>query len=159
MAVQGPRPQRLPLSVGEVVLDDLFDRVRRKRWTDSVAGAGWSHGTSLDRGDIESCFTNSELLTNATICWITRTIRSSMHDYYEHRVDPPVAVRPERIEVPTGVATFPAEIMRVPKESVARKYDLSRWTEMGAGGHFTAMDQPKPLAADIREFFRPFRAG
>ena len=74
-----------------------------------------------------------------------------MHYYYEHRVNPPVAVRPDRIEVPTGVAMFPGEIMRVPKVSVARKIDLRRWTEMGAGGHFPAMEQPDALAVDVRE--------
>jgi hypothetical protein len=30
---------------------------------------------------------------------------------------------------------------------------------MAAGGHFAAMEQPKVLADDIREFFRPLRAG
>jgi hypothetical protein len=30
---------------------------------------------------------------------------------------------------------------------------------MGPGGHFAVMEQPKALAADIREFFRPLRAG
>jgi microsomal epoxide hydrolase len=54
---------------------------------------------------------------------------------------------------------FPAEIMRVPRSAVARKYDLRRWTEMEAGGHFAAMEQPDALAADIRGFFRPLRSG
>jgi microsomal epoxide hydrolase len=49
--------------------------------------------------------------------------------------------------------------MRVPREAVARKYDLRRWTEMDAGGHFAAMEQPGALVADIREFFRPLRSG
>jgi pimeloyl-ACP methyl ester carboxylesterase len=70
-----------------------------------------------------------------------------------------VAVRPERVDVPTGVAMFPAEIMHVPRSAVARKYDLRRWTEMEKGGHFAAMEQPEALAADIRAFFRPLRPG
>ena len=48
MAVQGPGIEPLPLSVDDEVLDDLVDRVRRTRWTDSVIGAGWAHGTNID---------------------------------------------------------------------------------------------------------------
>ena len=47
MAYQGRQPQPFPMAVDAEVLDDLYQRVRRTRWTDSVAGAGWSHGTSI----------------------------------------------------------------------------------------------------------------
>ena len=36
-----------PLAVDDETLADLHDRIRRTRWTDSIAGAGWSHGTSI----------------------------------------------------------------------------------------------------------------
>lgn len=48
MPEQGREPQRFPLAVEDEVLEDLFDRVRRTRWTDSVPGSGWSHGTSIE---------------------------------------------------------------------------------------------------------------
>ena len=54
---------------------------------------------------------------------------------------------------------FPAEVMRVPREAVARKYDLRQWTDMPVGGHFAAMEQPDALVEDVRSFFRPLRAG
>ena len=37
-----------PLAVDDETLADLHDRIRRTRWTDSIAGAGWSHGTSIE---------------------------------------------------------------------------------------------------------------
>jgi len=114
---------------------------------------GWS---DCD-GDVEQCFTKDELLTNAMLYWATGTMRSSMHWYLEHRRNPPAAVRPVRIETPTGVAAFPREVMRVPRSAVARKYDLRRWTEFPRGGHFAAMEQPDALLEDIRTFFRDFR--
>jgi microsomal epoxide hydrolase len=80
-------------------------------------------------------------------------MRSSMHYYWEHRTNPPAAVRPVRVEVPTAVAMFPKEVMRVPRSAAERKYDLRRWTEFERGGHFAAMEQPIALATDIREFF------
>ncbi|HEX4216880.1 MAG TPA: epoxide hydrolase [Acidimicrobiales bacterium] len=147
MAIQGTRPQTLGFALNDSPVGLAAWIVEKWRaWSDC-------------RGDIESVFTKSELLTNVTLYWVTETIRSSMHYYYEHRQHPPVAVGPERIDVPTGVAMFPAEVMRVPREAVARKYDLRRWTEMDAGGHFAAMEQPGALVADIREFFRPLRSG
>jgi microsomal epoxide hydrolase len=35
--------------------------------------------------------------------------------------------------------------------------NIRRWTEMEAGGHFAAMEQPAALAAEIQNFFRPLR--
>jgi pimeloyl-ACP methyl ester carboxylesterase len=145
IAIQGTRPQTLGFALNDSPVGLLAWIVEKWRaWSDCG-------------GDIESCFTKDELLTNATIYWVTETIRSSMHYYYEHRLHPPAAVRPERIDVPTGVAMFPAEVMRVPRTAVERKYDVRHWSSMTAGGHFAAMEQPDALVADIRAFFRPLR--
>jgi microsomal epoxide hydrolase len=51
MTEKGPGvnvPAPCPLEVDSRVLDDLWDRIRRTRWSDSIAGADWSHGTSID---------------------------------------------------------------------------------------------------------------
>jgi pimeloyl-ACP methyl ester carboxylesterase len=145
IAIQGTRPQTLGFALNDSPVGLLSWIVEKWRaWSDCD-------------GDIESRFTKDELLTNATIYWVTETIRSSMHYYLEHRRRPPVAVRPERVDVPTGVAMFPAEVMRVPRSAVERKYDVRQWTAMPRGGHFAAMEQPDALVADIRSFFRPLR--
>lgn len=36
-------------------------------------------------------------------------------------------------------------------------YNINRWTEMPAGGHFAALEQPAALAEDVRVFFRELR--
>lgn len=145
IAVQGTRPQTLAVGLNDSPAGLLAWIVEKWRaWSDCG-------------GDVESCFTRDELLTNVTVYWASGTIRSSVHYYLEHRRHPPVALRPERVEVPTGVAAFPAEVMAVPRATVARKYDLRRWTDMPAGGHFAAMEQPEALASEIRAFFRPLR--
>jgi microsomal epoxide hydrolase len=62
------------------------------------------------------------------------------------------------IDVPTGYAAFPKEILRPPRSLAARVYtDIRRWTQMERGGHFAALEQPEALAREIREFFRPLR--
>jgi pimeloyl-ACP methyl ester carboxylesterase len=110
-------------------------------------------------GDIESRFSKDELLTNVMLYWVTGSIRSSMQMYHAHRTEPPVGMRAERIEVPTAVASFPAEIAPPPRSAVERKYNLVRWTEMQRGGHFAAMEEPAALVEDIRCFFRGVRKG
>jgi hypothetical protein len=34
---------------------------------------------------------------------------------------------------------------------------VTRWTEMEAGGHFAALEQPALLVDDLRAFFRELR--
>lgn len=111
-------------------------------------------------GDVESRFSKDTLLTNITIYWVTQTINSSMRRYFEVRHDPDRRpLRPgERIATPTGVAMFPGERdLLVPREWAERSYNLQRWTEMPAGGHFPALEEPELLVEDLRAFFRPFR--
>jgi len=85
---------------------------------------------------------------------VTGTIGSSTRIYYENsRSWPPIG----RIEVPTGIALFPADILLPPWEWAERSLRIARWTQMPRGGHFAAMEGPELLADDIRAFFRPLR--
>ena len=108
-------------------------------------------------GDVERRFTKDELLTTVTIYWATESISSSTRMYKENQRYDWTMERDERIEVPTGVAAFPAEISRPPREWAERSYNLQRWTHMPSGGHFAALEEPQLLAEEIREFFRPLR--
>jgi microsomal epoxide hydrolase len=105
-------------------------------------------------GDLGRRFSEDELLTNITIYWVTGTIGSSTRMYYENSHSwPPTG----RIEVPTGIALFPADILLPPREWAERSLRIARWTQMPRGGHFAAMEEPELLADDIRAFFRPLR--
>jgi pimeloyl-ACP methyl ester carboxylesterase len=128
---------------------------------DSPVGlAGWIvekfRAWSDCRGEIERVFTKDELLTIIMIYWVTQTINSSTRLYYEtyHQRDDTLA---GRVEVPTGVAVFRDELPAPPRSLAQRLYNLQRWTEMQAGGHFAALEQPQALVEDIRAFFRPLR--
>lgn len=141
--IQGSRPQTLAYGLN-----------------DSPVGlAGWIiekfRAWSDCHGEIESVFTKEELLTNVMIYWVTQTINSSIRLYYEavHQREDALA---GRVEVPTGLAVFPAE-GAPPRSLVERLYNIQRWTEMKAGGHFAALEQPEALVEDIRAFFRPLR--
>jgi pimeloyl-ACP methyl ester carboxylesterase len=104
-------------------------------------------------GDVSARFSDDFLLTQASLYWFTNSISTSFRPYYErhHRLTP----RLERVEVPTAVALFPADLGgRQPRSWVERNYNVVRYTLMPRGGHFAAYEEPDLLAADITEFFR-----
>jgi pimeloyl-ACP methyl ester carboxylesterase len=88
------------------------------------------------------------------IYWVTNTIGSSARIYYENMHSLPSM---GHIDVPTGIALFPADILLPPKEWTKRNLNITRWTTMPRGGHFTAMEEPELLAEDIRAFYRHYR--
>jgi len=106
-------------------------------------------------GDLESTFTREELLTTIMMYWVTQTINSSTRLYYEmrHAHHPPRG----RVEVPTGVAVFPKDIVIPPHALVEKDFNIQRWSTLDKGGHFAALEQPETLVKEIRTFFRPLR--
>ncbi|MBC7892485.1 MAG: epoxide hydrolase [Sphingobacteriaceae bacterium] len=107
-------------------------------------------------GNIETRFTKDELLTNLTIYWATETIRSSFAPYYEQEENPPEnSWKP--LNVPTGIAIFPKDIVPAPRAYAERLYNVQRWTEMPRGGHFAALEEPELFVEELRAFFRPLR--
>jgi microsomal epoxide hydrolase len=142
--VQGTKPQSL--GIGQA---------------DSPAGlAAWVvekfRSWSDCNGDVESAFSKDVLLTNLMFYWAPNSIASAARIYFEARRDPAAFAYP-RVEVPTGVAVFPKEPWRVPRDWAESRFNVTRWTEMPRGGHFAAMEAPELLADDIRAFFRDHR--
>src|SRR5258708_39743415 len=89
------------------------------------------------------------------IYWVTNTINSSMRLYYEESHTPTEPL--ERVAVPTGVAAFPHDIVTPVRSIAERTFNIQHWSDMPAGGHFAALEQPEALVKDIRAFFRPLR--
>lgn len=142
MSIQSTRPQTLAYGL-----------------TDSPVGlAAWIiekfRAWSDCKGDLRHSFSEDELLTNIMIYWLTNTAGSSSNIYYENtHTLPPLGY----IEVPTGVAVFPGDVALPPREWAERNLNITSWTTMPRGGHFTAMEDPESLAQDIRRFFRSSR--
>ena len=144
-----------------------------KPWTpaaalnDSPAGlAAWivekMYAWSDCQDDIERRFSKDEILTNVMLYWITQSIGTSflcyrdfMKPQNEATSDGGDADRSRR--APAGFAMFPKEIANAPREWAERFYDVRHWSEMPAGGHFAAWEEPARLAEDLRAFFRQFR--
>ena len=110
--------------------------------------------------DIESIHSKDSLLTNIMIYLITKTFNTASWIYYGRREEGGRILSPEgkRVEVPTAVALFPAELLSWPPRSYAERiYNIKQWTEMPRGGHFAALEQPDLLINDIRAFARSIR--
>ena len=142
MSIQSTKPQTLAYGLSDSPVGLAAWIIEKFRaWSDC-------------NGDLRQIFSEDELLTNIMIYWVTNTIGSSANMYYENMHSLP-SMGP--IKVPTGIALFPADILLPPREWAERNLNITRWTLMPRGGHFTAMEEPEPLADDIRAFYRPFR--
>jgi microsomal epoxide hydrolase len=109
---------------------------------------------SDNNGYLPKEISRDELLTNIMIYWVTNTVGSSAHIYYENTHSlPPLGY----IGVPTAVALFAADVLLPPKKWAEKNMNIAGWTLMPEGGHFAAMEEPALLAKDIRSFYRQFR--
>ena len=128
--------------------------------TDSPAGqAAWIlekfwAWTDCD-GHPENIFTRDELLDNLMLYWVTASAASSARLYWESFGKGAKALN---VDVPTGVAVFPKEIVTPVRSWMEPRFrNIRHWTEMPRGGHFAAFEQPELFVADVRAFFRTLR--
>jgi microsomal epoxide hydrolase len=144
--IQGTRPQTLAFAL-----------------TDSPAGlAAWIaekfHAWTDNDGRIESAVNRDRMLANISLYWFTGCIGASFWPYYMRMHGPWPIPDGRTVDVPTGYAQVPREILRPPRSLAARTYtDIRRWTVMEKGGHFAALEQPAALAGEIAAFFRALR--
>jgi pimeloyl-ACP methyl ester carboxylesterase len=107
-------------------------------------------------GDIETAFTKDEILTNVTLYWLTGTIGSSMRMYNANAAIPAWQLS-RRVEVPSGFALYPGDIVSPPRAWLDRVAAVARVSQPGRGGHFAPFEDPEGYARELRDFFRPFR--
>ncbi len=105
-------------------------------------------------GVIENAIRRDDLLANISLYWLSGAIGSSFWPYYARTRRPWPIPEGRTVEVPTGYAEFPKEVLKPPRSLAARTYtNIRRWTEMKKGGHFAALEQPQALAAEVTAFF------
>jgi len=143
--IQGTKPQTLAYGLNDSPVGLAAWIVEKYRtWSDCG-------------GDVEKSYTKDELLTIVTIYWVTQTISSSTRMYFENQKHLWTMERDQKVPTPAGMAMFPQEISKPPREWGERSYHVRRWTEMASGGHFAALEEPQLLAEEVRAFFRDFR--
>jgi pimeloyl-ACP methyl ester carboxylesterase len=105
-------------------------------------------------GQPENVLSRDELLDNVMLYWVTGSGASSARLYWEsfNRF-----VTDGRVDLPTGVAAFPKEILRTPRRWCEAAYNITHWSTMPRGGHFAAFEQPELFVDDVRAFFATVR--
>ncbi len=143
--IQSTKPETLGLGLADSPVAQLgWITEKFRSWTDCD-------------GRIENAISRDDLLTNVMLYWITNTGASSARFYYEAMRSGALAPQP-RLETPVGHACFPKEILAAPRTWCETAFNIVQWTDMPRGGHFAALEQPDLLLADVRRFFRRFRA-
>jgi pimeloyl-ACP methyl ester carboxylesterase len=144
--IQGTRPQTLAFGLSDSPTGLAAWIVEKFRaWTDCG-------------GNPENAVSRNEMLANISLYWFTGCIGSSFWPYYARMHGPWPIPEGATVDVPTGYAEFPKEILHPPRSVAARTYtDIRRWSVMGKGGHFAALEQPDSLAHEVVEFFQPLR--
>jgi pimeloyl-ACP methyl ester carboxylesterase len=107
-------------------------------------------------GDLESSYSKDEILTLVSLYWFTDTIGSSMRMYAANSAIGPAQLA-RRVEVRSGFALFPGDIVRPPREWLDRAANTVHVSEPPSGGHFAAFEEPELYAQELRDFFRPYR--
>lgn len=105
-------------------------------------------------GHPENALSRDEMLDNVMLYWVTAAGASSARLYWESLATYRFG---ERVELPTGVASFPKEISCPPRSWCEASYHITHWTAMPRGGHFAAFEQPELFVDDVRAFFATVR--
>lgn len=94
------------------------------------------------------------LIDNLMFYWLTVTATSAARLYCEsaRAGSGPLSTWTGRVDVPTGYAVYPYEMLQTPRAWAARRYNLVHYSVADRGGHFAAFEQPAIFAADLAAF-------
>jgi pimeloyl-ACP methyl ester carboxylesterase len=106
------------------------------------------------KGDIDSRFDRDTLITNLMLYLVNDAVGPAMWMYRGRFEEMAAGGAMPRVDIPVGIALFPAELIPYPPRAVAeRGFAVARWTEMPAGGHFAALEEPVAFSDEVRAFF------
>lgn len=102
--------------------------------------------------DLANRFTPDELLTNATIYWVTESIGPSITLYLESTRDFGVQGQPG---APVAHLMSPKDMFPTPRSWTEKTNRVDRYTAIEEGGHFLEWEVPEIVASDLMGFFGP----
>ena len=102
-------------------------------------------------GHPENVLTKDELIDNIMFYWLTNSGASSARLYWESFNKAFNQTGPATVTLPTGVSSYPKEIVRTPRSWAETRYtNIQYWHDMDKGGHFAAFEQPDRFVAEMR---------
>jgi pimeloyl-ACP methyl ester carboxylesterase len=110
----------------------------------------WS---DLTQGDLDSVYGLDHLITNIMLYVMPASFDSALWFYHGLIREGRLALAEgQQCAVPLGIAAFPNDaLLPVPPRSRVELVasNLMHWSDMPAGGHFAAMEQPDLFAQDV----------
>ncbi len=104
-------------------------------------------------GHPENVLTRDELIDNIMFYWLTNSGASSARLYWESFNKAFGDERDGTVTLPTGVSSYPKEIVRTPRSWAEQRYtNIAYWNDLNKGGHFAAFEQPELFVNEIRAF-------
>ncbi|BAX94568.1 epoxide hydrolase family protein [Mycobacterium shigaense] len=94
------------------------------------------------------------LIDNLMMYWLTGTATSAARLYCEadRAGNSALSEWHGRVDVPTGYAVYPFELLQTPRVWAERRYNLVHHAVQDRGGHFAAFEQPQLFAADVNAY-------
>jgi pimeloyl-ACP methyl ester carboxylesterase len=125
------RPQTIAAAlsdspVGQLAYSELFEN--------------FGNGTSL--------VTRDQVLTQASLYWLTNTSAGAVRYHYAEK-----AVQPRVNHGRIGVAVFADDFKSMRPFAERDNTAIAHWTEHDRGGHFASLEVPETLVEDIRAFY------
>ena len=144
--IQGTKPLTLsygltdsPMGLAAWIIEKFHD------WTDRLGG-------------VDPVLAFDPLIANIMMHWLPGPGPATW--MYQFLVDGSAMYLPEggRVEVPTGICSFPNDIGPPPPDSLIRRsFNMTHRTIASAGGHFPGLERGQELVADLRTFFAAYR--
>lgn len=127
------RPQTVAVGladspVAQLAYDELFN--------------AFGNGTSL--------VTEDQILTQASLYWLTNTASTAVRFYRE---DAQTGAEPRVSAARTGVQVFADDFQTIKVFAERDNTDVVHWSRHSRGGHFAALEVPEAIVADLRVFF------
>jgi epoxide hydrolase len=111
------------------------------------------HSWTDHRGVVEDAVSRNQILDMVTLYWLTASGASSARFYWENF---PPRGNDEAVDVPTGVTIFPADIEKLPRHWVERRFQrLTYWNVAERGGHFPMLEVPSSFVLEVQRALGP----
>ncbi|GAA4892167.1 epoxide hydrolase family protein [Actinomycetospora straminea] len=130
------RPQTVAVGladspVAQLAYDELFN--------------AFGNGTSL--------VTEDQILTQASLYWLTNTASTAVRFYREDAQAGAEGSAPRVSAARTGVQVFADDFQTIKVFAERDNTGIVHWSRHSRGGHFAALEVPEAIVADLRVFF------
>lgn len=118
-----------------------------------IAQLAWIGEKFHEWTDPNNPVSDDDILTAASLYWFTKTAGSAARFYQSGYGEQRMGARPY-VDTPTGVSTWPHDIVRPLRHWTEPEYNVTYWADMPAGAHFAALETPELLVGTLRAFTR-----